>query len=122
MERRRVAIAGRGGGSHPATTAGVLKRLLRDDEMARYDLVGLSGTSGGAICALLAWYGLAGPGRVPAGGLLGAFGADNSATAPYEQVLNNWAVWAGAMQNVVAMPVVSPYANPFAAAGPAELR
>ena len=72
MERRRVAIACQGGGSHTAFTAGVLKRLLRDDEIARYDVVGLSGTSGGAICALLAWYAL-GPGRVPAAELLDAF-------------------------------------------------
>jgi NTE family protein len=122
MERKRVAIACQGGGSHTAFTAGVLKRLLGTDEIARYDVVALSGTSGGAICALLAWYGLAGPGGVPAGELLDAFWADNSATSPYEQVLNSWTVWAGALQNVVAMPAVSPYANPLAAAGPAELR
>ena len=122
MERRRVAIACQGGGSHTAFTAGVLKRLLRDDEIARYDVVGLSGTSGGAICALLAWYALAGPGRVPTAELLDAFWADNSATSPHEQVLNSWTVWAGALQNVVSMPAVSPYLNPLASAGPVELR
>jgi NTE family protein len=121
-ERKRLAIACQGGGSHTAFTAGVLKRLLDHDDMARYELVGLSGTSGGAICAMLAWYGLAGPGRVPPGELLHAFWADNSATAPHEQVLNSWTLWAGALQNVVAMPAVSPYANPFADGGPAELR
>ena len=121
-ERRRLAIACQGGGSHTAFTAGVLKRLLDHEDMARYELVGLSGTSGGAICALLAWYGLAGPEQVPPGALLDAFWADNSATAPYEQVLNSWTVWSGALQNVVAMPAVSPYANPFAALAPAELR
>ena len=57
----KVAIACQGGGSHTAFTAGVLKRLL--SERARLDAGGyritaLSGTSGGAICALLAWYGL----------------------------------------------------------------
>lgn len=53
----RVAIACQGGGSHTAFTAGVLKGLLRewDDE---YELVGISGTSGGAFNALAAWYGL----------------------------------------------------------------
>ncbi len=121
-QRKRLAIACQGGGSHTAFTAGVLKRLLQHDELARYELVGLSGTSGGAICALLTWYGLAGSGPMPAGELLDAFWADNSATAPYEQVLNSWTVWAGALQNVVAMPAVSPYANPFADAAPAELR
>ena len=51
-ERKRVAIACQGG-SHTAFTAGALKRLLADD---RYEVVALSGTSGGAICAFLAWY------------------------------------------------------------------
>ena len=121
-QRKRLAIACQGGGSHTAFTAGVLKRLLRHEDMARYELVGLSGTSGGAICALLAWYGLAGARPEQAGELLDAFWADNSATAPCEQVLNSWTVWASALQNVVAMPAVSPYANPFATVGPAELR
>jgi NTE family protein len=121
-ERKRVAIACQGGGSHTAFTAGVLKRLLRDDELARYDLVGLSGTSGGAICALLAWYGLSGPAHAPAGELLDAFWADNSATLPHERMLNSWTVFVGALQDVVAMPAVSPYLNPLASAVPAELR
>jgi NTE family protein len=121
-EPRRIAIACQGGGSHTAFTAGVLKRLLTDDAVAGYDLVGLSGTSGGAICALLAWYGLAAgdEGRT-AGELLEAFWADNSATAPFEQALNSWVLWAGALQDVVTLPAVSPYANPFAGAGPAEI-
>src|SRR3974390_3121133 len=55
--RRRVAIACQGGGSHTAFTAGVLQGLIGappDD----VDIVALSGTSGGAICAALAWDGL----------------------------------------------------------------
>ena len=117
-ERKRVAIACQGGGSHTAFTAGVLKRLLREEALDRYELVGLSGTSGGAICALLAWYGLAGGDRALPGRLLDAFWADNSATAPAQQLVNAWTVWAGALQDVVAVPAVSPYANPFAAAAP----
>jgi NTE family protein len=121
--RRRIAIACQGGGSHTAFTAGVLKRLLGDDEArARFEVVGLSGTSGGAICALLAWYGLADEDTGRPGRLLDAFWRDNSATAPHEQVLNTWIGWAGALQDVVAMPTVSPYDNPFADAVPAELR
>jgi NTE family protein len=118
-ERRRVAIACQGGGSHTAFTAGVLKRLLRDEAMADYELVGLSGTSGGAICALLAWYGLA---VADPGELLEAFWADNAASAPHEQLLNRSMAWAGALQNFVSLPVVSPYANPFAATGAEEFR
>jgi NTE family protein len=57
--RRRIAIACQGGGSHTAFTAGALKTILekvRDEQ--RYEIVALSGTSGGAICAFLAWYAL----------------------------------------------------------------
>jgi NTE family protein len=121
-ERRRVAIACQGGGSHTAFTAGVLKRLLRDEAMAGYELVGLSGTSGGAICALLAWYGLAGGDPARPGELLDAFWADNAASAPHERLLNSSMVWAGALQNLVSLPAVSPYAGPFAEVGAAELR
>ena len=120
---RRIAIACQGGGSHTAFTAGVLKRLLGDDDArSRYEIVGLSGTSGGAICALLAWYGLAGDDPARPGQLLDAFWSDNSATSAGEQLLNSWTLWAGALQNLVALPAVSPYDNPFAGAGSAELR
>ena len=54
---RRVAIACQGGGSHTAFTAGVLGRLIRARDLEGYEVVGLSGTSGGAVCALLAWHG-----------------------------------------------------------------
>jgi hypothetical protein len=54
--KKHVAIACQGGGSHTAFTAGVLGRLLRAQELAGYEVVGLSGTSGGAVCALLTWH------------------------------------------------------------------
>ena len=121
--RRRIAIACQGGGSHTAFTAGVLKRLLGDDQVrSDREIVGLSGTSGGAICALLAWYGLADDDAGRPGELLDAFWRDNSATSPDAQLLNAWTLWAGTLQNVVALPAVSPYDNPFSAAAPAELR
>ena len=50
---RRVAIACQGGGSHTAFTAGMLKRLLLEGR-EEHEIVALSGTSGGAVCALLA--------------------------------------------------------------------
>ena len=67
----KVAVACQGGGMHVAFTVGVLTEILRDiDTRNRFDLVGLSGTSAGALCALMVWYGLApkmqGPGSVPA--------------------------------------------------------
>ena len=76
---RRVAIACQGGGSHTAFTAGVLKRLLGADELGGYEVVGLSGTSGGAVCAFLAWYALIDNDPVRAGELLRQFWVDNSA-------------------------------------------
>ncbi len=54
----QIAIACQGGGSHTAFTAGVLKQMLEEQVHQEYRIVGLSGTSGGAICALLGWYGL----------------------------------------------------------------
>ncbi|NML13965.1 patatin-like phospholipase family protein [Azohydromonas caseinilytica] len=60
---KKIAIACQGGGSHCAFTGGVLAALLRqvrvDDEhrlvLDGHEIVGLSGTSGGAVSAYLAW-------------------------------------------------------------------
>ncbi len=49
-KKQKIAIACQGGGSHTAFTAGVLKKLLEKGVHQTYDFVGLSGTSGGAIC------------------------------------------------------------------------
>jgi NTE family protein len=108
-----VTIACQGGGSHTAFTAGVLKRLLRAQDLKSYEVVGLSGTSGGAVCALLAWHNLLRGDRAGAAEALGAFWRDNSATAPHEQILNSWILWASNLQNFVTMPALSPYDNYF---------
>ena len=114
---RRVAIACQGGGSHTAFTAGVLKGLLTADALAGHRVVAISGTSGGAVCALLAWQGLrrGDPAAAVAG--LEAFWRDNAAAAPPEQVANAWLLWASRLQHVVSLPAVSPYDNPFAPLG-----
>ena len=117
-QRRRVVIACQGGGSHTAFTAGVLKRLLGAEELAGYQVAGLSGTSGGAVCALLAWYALLDEDPVGAGRLLDQFWADNSARGPVEMLVNSWIQWAGAWQDLgAALPTVSPYHSPAAAMG-----
>lgn len=54
----RIAIACQGGGSHTGFTAGVLKKMLAEGVQEKIDLVALSGTSGGAICATTCLYGL----------------------------------------------------------------
>jgi NTE family protein len=58
MSSQKIAIACQGGGSQTAFTAGVLS-VFFDRELQRdKQIVSLSGTSGGAVCAALAWYGL----------------------------------------------------------------
>ena len=107
--RRRVAIACQGGGSHTAFTAGVLSRLFTQDTLAHHEIVGLSGTSGGAVCALLAWYALLEDDPARAGKLLDAFWADNSASTPFEWLVNSWTLWASRLEHVAVTPAVSPY-------------
>ncbi len=111
-ERRRVVIACQGGGSHTAFTAGVLRRLLDGPEIDEYDVVGLSGTSGGAVCALLAWTALRDRDRHKARALLDAFWADNSASTPIDMAANAWLMWAATLQSTGWLPSVSPYDLP----------
>jgi NTE family protein len=60
QERKKVAVACQGGGIHASFAVGVLTEILRDiQQNNRFDLMGLSGTSAGALCTLIAWYGLA---------------------------------------------------------------
>lgn len=118
----RVAIACQGGGSHTAFTAGVLGRLLAPDVTDRYKIVGLSGTSGGAICALLGWAALVDGEPEKASELLEGFWKDNSASTLPERFLNWWVLWSGLVSNYVATPQVSPYANPASDYGLGLLR
>jgi NTE family protein len=100
----------------------VLKRLLGADELAGYEVVGLSGTSGGAVCPLLAWSALLDGDPAAAGKLLEDFWADNSATTPLEQLVNAWVLWAARLENLVALPAVSPYDTPTSLTTLAEFR
>jgi NTE family protein len=109
---RRVAIACQGGGSHTAFTAGVLSRLLTADDLDDHRVVGLSGTSGGAVCALLAWSALQEGEPQNARKLLEGFWAANSASTPAELAVNAWLVWASTLQSVGLLPAVSPYDIP----------
>ena len=107
--RTRVAIACQGGGSHTAFTAGVLQRLLAEDDI---EIVALSGTSGGAVCALLTWYGLTQGDRDLAAGLLDGFWHDIAATAPWDAALNRALVTAAKLEGALLLPAVSPYYVP----------
>ena len=110
--RVRVAIACQGGGSHTAFTAGALKRLLADE---RYEVVALSGTSGGAICAVLAWYALLENGGAGAAAraaqLLDSFWKDNSASEFFDALWNEWLLWVNRSQGSLVLPAVSPYST-----------
>lgn len=58
MSTKKIAIACQGGGSQCAFVAGALKTLLARGVQDRFHIVGLSGTSGGALTAATAWNGL----------------------------------------------------------------
>ena len=115
--KRRVAIACQGGGSHAAFAAGVLIELLEPRHFDRIDLVGLSGTSGGAVCASLAWSGLvrSGGGPALAAEVLRAFWDELSAQDPVDAALNFWSV------SFARLPVTWEV-SPYTAYAPAETR
>lgn len=95
VSKTKVAVACQGGGSQTAFTAGALTRILRDSGLDKeFELVALSGTSGGAVCCLLGWYGLlahAGdPDRgVRAAELITSFWEHNSAHEWWDQLVLN---------------------------------
>ena len=53
MAKTKIAIACQGGGSQTAFTAGALKALVDEKVGETFDIVGISGTSGGSLCAAL---------------------------------------------------------------------
>ena len=111
---RRVAIACQGGGSHTAFTAGALKKLLKAkaEEKHDYEVVALSGTSGGSICALLAWYGLLMNDTHKAVELLDSFWRDNSANSVWDKLLNDWLLQTNRFfGNIGGTPTISPYST-----------
>jgi NTE family protein len=121
-DRTNVAIACQGGGSHTAFTAGALKGLLRewDDE---YELVGISGTSGGAFNALATWYGLVTAGPDRAIELLDAVWDDLTADGVSDRITNDWVVGLSRIEsNGFPLPEVSPYQNPGSSIGKDRIR
>lgn len=107
MPIKNIAIACQGGGSHAAYAAGALPALLpmfSNREIATngerrgtldegadevLNLSGISGTSGGAISALLAWYGFLTGGADAARSRLETFWDANCARLPGERLLND---------------------------------
>jgi NTE family protein len=115
----RVAIACQGGGSHTAFTAGALEVLLDDPDC---EIVGVSGASGGAICATAAWYGLLADDETPTS-VLRAVWADVAARTPIDRALNGWTVWGSTVESTGYPTLdVSPYQNPAATMAQRRLR
>ena len=121
--RKRLAIGCQGGGVHSAFVAGALKRLLREEQ---HEVVALSGTSGGAICAFLAWYALlendGAEAAEKAAELLDSYWRDNSASEPYARYLNDWTVWMSRLEGATAVLEVSPYDSPLSSMIREQLR
>ncbi|WP_159765275.1 patatin-like phospholipase family protein [Halovenus carboxidivorans] len=108
-EQTNVAIACQGGGSHTAFTAGVLEHLFEnwDDQ---YELVGISGTSGGAFNALAAWYGLVTGDEDDAAEVVTDIWADIAADGYAERTTNSWLKTLSRLQSAgMPFPQVSPY-------------
>jgi NTE family protein len=107
----RVAIACQGGGSHTAFTAGVLQGVLSNapDDV---EIVALSGTSGGAICAALAWDGLLRNDARRGSEALTAFWDKMAATEFWDQITNHLLISWTALRDRMVLPEVSPYGLP----------
>jgi len=110
---RGIVLACQGGGSHTAFTSGVLRELLHRN----LDVRALSGTSGGAVCAYLAWTGLlqGGPaGRARGIAQLTEFWERLKPDGLVETLSADLAIDAlRAAGQLGFMVEVSPYLNPF---------
>ena len=109
--RSRVAIACQGGGSHTAFTAGVLQELL-GSLPEDVEVVALSGTSGGALCATLAWDGLLRGDPQRASRQLQQFWESMAANEPWDRILNQTLQNLVSLRNHMVLPEVSPYHLP----------
>ena len=113
MKPKNIVIACQGGGAHDAYAAGALQTLLPKLQKEESRLVGISGTSGGAICALLAWYGLLQGGPELAREKLAQFWQSNCAQLPGEMLWNDSSIRA---QGTVRQEILySPYEWPLKA-------
>ena len=109
--RKRLAIACQGGGSHTAFTAGALQGLL-GKLPADLDLVALTGTSGGALCATLAWDGLVRGDVAQSIDKLGRFWKSIAATEPMDRIANSAVMAMAGLRDLMVLPEVSPYHLP----------
>ncbi|KAB2919195.1 MAG: hypothetical protein F9K30_17515 [Dechloromonas sp.] len=109
---KSIAIACQGGGSHTAFTAGVLQALLRLHDPARHRFIALSGTSGGALCAALAWNGLLAGNAEDGARRLEAFWQEMAARELPDALGNRFLVWLQRSATLFPPPEISPYLLP----------
>ncbi len=103
--RTKIAIACQGGGSQTAFTAGALKALCEAQITEDFEIISISGTSGGAICAALVWFAIE-KGENPPWQRLLAFWKDNTAQGWLEQVFNQFIVGSMRLANLGLLPTV----------------
>jgi NTE family protein len=125
MAIKRIAVACQGGGTHAAFTWGVLSKILETKKAwdagpqdgDTFDIVALSGTSAGALCALAAWYGLVPNKADPACGTIDkaierldflwtTFAATTPAETTHNQIV---AAFLGLKARGVPLPEANPY-------------
>jgi NTE family protein len=106
----KIAIACQGGGSQTAFTAGVLKTLFEHRIQDRVEILSISGTSGGAICASMIWYALQ-KGENPVWKRLIDFWNDNTARTPQERFFNDFVIKSAELTGKGLLPQfnISPY-------------
>ncbi|MBK8892138.1 MAG: patatin-like phospholipase family protein [Dechloromonas sp.] len=109
---KAIVIACQGGGSHTAFTGGVLQTLLSGLDRSRYRIAGLSGTSGGALCAAIAWFGLLQDDPKRGAQLLESFWREISARQPMDAFSNTFLVLLQRSAGYLALPEISPYQVP----------
>jgi len=117
MSKPKIAIACQGGGSQTAFTAGVLKAFFDNNIHHEKQIVGLTGTSGGALNAALAWYGLLKTAKgdtTPIGKRIADFWEDLKAQHPLELFLDQAATDALRKVSAGTLPMfeISP-SNPW---------
>ena len=107
--KTKIAIACQGGGSQTAFTAGALKALCEARIADEFEIVSMSGTSGGAVCAVLVWHALERGDHQPWRQLMD-FWQDNSAIGWAEITFNQLLVDSVRMINSGLLPTfqVSP--------------
>jgi NTE family protein len=108
---KRIAIACQGGGSQCAFVAGALKTLLARGVHERFRIVGLSGTSGGALTAALGWIDMlkqANGDPTPIGDRIIAFWNDLTAQTPREIAVDKLCVQ---MQRLVERGLLPSFAS-----------